>query len=330
MQNNIQIYYKKLEAFVYNHPLGNIYQSPDFYNNYLYTKNYEPILIFESKNHEIIGSVLGIIIKQSQGLIGKLSARSLIIGGPLAIDNNEVIIKKLLNGYEKSLNKKAIYTEVREIYDLPFKNILQENGYNIEKRLNIIIDLTKSEDLLWNEVYSKRKNEIRKAAKKGIVVKEFFDIDNLTSSYNILKEVYKRVRLPIADFSLFLNIYNNLLSKKMIRLFGAFYGSELIGTMYVLCYKDRAIDWYAGSKQEHYDKNPNDIIPWEAIRILKNDGYKVFDFGGAGKPGVIYGVRDYKKKFGGDFIEINRYQKIHKPLLMSIGKIGLNIWQKFK
>ncbi len=82
-----------------------------------------------------------------------------------------------------------------------------ESGYKSEKRINIIIDLSKDEDTLWKEVYSKRRNEIRRAEKNGITVKEFRDIDTLEKSYNILKEVYQRAKLPIADLSLFANAF---------------------------------------------------------------------------------------------------------------------------
>lgn len=318
------------DAFVLNHPLGNIYQTSPLYSSFGKTRNYEPIIIQIKKSDEVIGSLVSTIIKERSGIIGKLTARSVIIGGPLARDNDENIIRRLIEEYEKELANKAIYTEIREIYNLPCTNILIENGFSSEKRINILIDLTKDEDMLWKEVHSKRRNEIRRAEKNSITVKEFRDIATLEKSYNILKEVYQRAKLPIADLSLFISCHQELLPLNMVKFFRAFYNNELVGTMYILCYKDRTVDWYAGSKKEHYDKYPNDIITWEVLKTLKSEGYKVFDFGGAGKPDIPYGVRDYKKKFGGEFIELKRYQKIHKPLLMQTGKLGLKLWHKLK
>jgi lipid II:glycine glycyltransferase (peptidoglycan interpeptide bridge formation enzyme) len=61
-----------------------------------------------------------------------------------------------------------------------------------------------------------------------------------------------------------------------------------------------------------------------------NNGYEKFDFGGAGKPDEEYGVRDYKLKFGGELVNWGRFQKVHKPFLMRVGKLGFKIWQKLR
>jgi lipid II:glycine glycyltransferase (peptidoglycan interpeptide bridge formation enzyme) len=42
-------------------------------------------------------------------------------------------------------------------------------------------------------------------------------------------------------------------------------------------------------------------------------GFTRFDFGGAGKPNVPYGVRDYKLKFGGELVNTGRMIRIHRP-----------------
>ena len=81
---------------------------------------------------------------------------------------------------------------------------------------------------------------------------------------------------------------------------------------------------------EYYNKYPNDLIPWEVFLWGKEHGFELFDFGGAGKPNKPYSVRDYKLKFGGELVNYGRFEKVHKPLLMEMGKTGLKIWQKLK
>jgi len=67
------------------------------------------------------------------------------------------------------------------------------------------------------------------------------------------------------------------------------------------------------------------VIKWGS-----KNGYKYFDFGGAGKPDENYGVRDYKMKFGGELITTYRYKIIHKPAIMSVSKNAFNLYNKFK
>ena len=95
-------------------------------------------------------------------------------------------------------------------------------------------------------------------------------------------------------------------------------------------FKDKIFDWYAGSKAEHYDKYPNDILPWEVLKYGHHAGYRIFDFGGAGKPGVQYGVRDYKLKFGGKVVNYGRLIYIHSPIKYFIAQKWFSFFLHFK
>lgn len=41
--------------------------------------------------------------------------------------------------------------------------------------------------------------------------------------------------------------------------------------------------------------------------------FQIFDFGGAGKPNVSYGVRYYKMSFGGKLVNYGRYTLVLNP-----------------
>ena len=112
--------------------------------------------------------------------------------------------------------------------------------------------------------------------------------------------------------------------------FGAYLHDELVGTMYTLCYKGLIYDYFAGSNSIHYKKFPNSLIPWEVMMWGKNNGMILFDWGGAGKPGIPYGVRDYKEQFGGQYVNFGRFEKINKPILFRIVNVFFKIWQRIK
>jgi len=57
---------------------------------------------------------------------------------------------------------------------------------------------------------------------------------------------------------------------------------------------------------------------------------EVFDFMGAGNPYENYGVRDFKKRFGGEIVEYGRFIKINNSFLYKIGEFGLNIIKNLK
>ena len=61
----------------------------------------------------------------------------------------------------------------------------------------------------------------------------------------------------------------------------------------------------------HFIKNIQIMIPWEVFKWGKKNDFSIFDFGGAGKPNIPCGVRDYKKVWG-DFVNYGRFNNIHK------------------
>ena len=74
----------KWSEFVYNHPNGNIFQTPDMYEVYQNTKNYEPVfLVVVNSKGEISGTLLAVIQKEYSSVLGNFTARSIIHGGPL-------------------------------------------------------------------------------------------------------------------------------------------------------------------------------------------------------------------------------------------------------
>lgn len=320
--------------FVHNHPHGNIFQTPEMYEVYQNTKKYEPVfLAVVNGKGEIAGTLLAVIQKEYSGVLGIFTARSIIHGGPLIKNDDPDVLDFVLKEYDKIIEKKAIYSQFRNLLGWgDSKKIFIKNGFEYEDHLDVIFDLNKSEDELLNEMSRNRKKGIRQSYKKGISIKkiDLTDEKMFTKSYNTILDVYNRVKIPMPDVGFFKNAIYELHDKNIILALGAFVGDELIGVRIALCYKSMIYDWYAGAKDEYLNYRPNDILPWEIIKWGVNNGYKIFDFGGAGKPGVLYGVRDYKKKFGGKLVNFGRFEKVHKSLLMELGKIGLNLYRKFK
>lgn len=320
----------KLDNFILNHSNANFFQSTLAYNFFRSIENYETFLFVACEDNEIVGSLLTVIISEGKGIKGYLTRRCIVWGGPLIIDNRSDVLTFLLKEFNAKISGKAIYSQFRNFFDIDFfKNIFQKEGFLFEEHLNINIDLSKSETELWKDVHTKRRNEIRRAEKEGTSFNILKNRSDLKETYNILKEVYKRAKLPLPGFVFFEQAYEYL-SPDHFKVFIALNNEKIIGTMYTLCFGKIIYDWYAGSYQSFYKKYPNDLLPWKVFLWGKENGYSKFDFGGAGNPNQPYGVRDYKKKFGGKLKEFGRFIRINKPLLYQIGKLGLKILQKIK
>lgn len=274
--------------------------------------------------------LIGYITKNKNPIKDFFTRRAIISGIPPITEADGLTLKELLFNLKKQLSGKAIYIEFRNLTDLSnFKGFFESAGFGYEDHLNILVDLTKSEEELWKEVNSKRRNEIRRATKEGTTFEVKNDIESLRECYAILKEVYSRAKLPLFKLDFFENLYKYLQGDAKLHIFTAVFEGKIIGCMLALGYNGILYDYYAGARSEYYKKYPNDLIPWEVFLWGKKNGYHTFDFGGAGKPGVPYKVRDYKKQFGGTMVNYGRFKLILNKPLYKIGELGVKLLKKY-
>ena len=321
----------KLEwnSFVLKNPNGNIFQTPFMFEVYKNSKNYEPLIIISKDlNNAIDGILLAVVQKEGPFFMELFTRRSIILGGPIVENNNPIILESLLANYIKRVKRKAIFSQFRNMWDnSEQKEIFNKLGFFFIDHLDIINILTIDEEKLWEKLdYSKRKN-IKNALKNGLEIKVVNLETKIYEIYNILDEVYKRAKLPLFDIT-YLKEMHLQLGEKLV-CFGAYKDEKLIAVRLVLCYKSLVYDWYAGALEQYLKYRPNDILPWEVMKWAKHSGFKYFDFGGAGKPDVPYGVRDFKLKYGGALKNFGRFEKVHKPILMKIGIIGFKFYKIF-
>lgn len=337
MSNNIKIIasaeeigYKNWDDFVNNHPNGNIFQSHAFYKIYKIDRFCEPIVLAALSNGVIMGLLLANIRKEFCNVLGNFTTRAIVIGGPLIKNNDEGILERILDSLKKLVKSKAIYIQFRNLfYFYEQKNIFQSSGLVYIDHLDIIVDLSKSENLLWKEISPKAKNRIRNAMRKDTKFVVEDSMEAFVKCYDILKEVYMRIKIPLPDFSYFLNIYNVLkLEKSKLLIFTVQNEGLLIGCMLAVGFNETLYGLYNGAYSAFYDKSPNDLIPWEVYKWGKNNGYKKFDWLGAGNPNDYYGVRKFKMKFGGELKNYGRFEIINKPILYKIGKVGLKLYPR--
>ena len=317
-------------GFILLHPNGNIFQTPEMFEVYNKTPKFTPvILIAKDENNKIAGCLMSVIQRDYKGFMGEMTARSIVMGGPLAENNNSEILDLLLKEYTGIISKKAIYSQFRNLfkmnnYFIPF----DKNGYRFVEHLDILIDLEKSKKELEEQLHKERVRNIAKAVKEGLIFKVLNEDEDISDVIILLKKTYDRVRVPFSYEKLFFNSRNVL--NENVKFFGAYFEDKMIAGQVRLCYKDTVYAWYSGSDSCYFQKRPNDFLLWNVILWSKDNNYKVFDFGGAGKPDIPYGVRDYKLKFGGELVNYGRYEKEHKKILMYLGRIAFKFYKKIK
>jgi lipid II:glycine glycyltransferase (peptidoglycan interpeptide bridge formation enzyme) len=146
--------------------------------------------------------------------------------------------------------------------------------------------------------------------------------------YEILKKNYKeRVKLPLPPIDFFLKYFHT----QAIKIFAVIHNEKIIGGAFcpVLENKKLFTFYYCGIREYHKKIFPTHLAILASLEYCIVHQIPHFNFMGAGKPEVDYGVRNYKLEFGGELVEYGRFLKINNHFLYNLGKLGLKLSRIF-
>jgi serine/alanine adding enzyme len=317
--------------FVLNHPNGNIFQTPEMFEVYKCTKNHYPIVfavLDESGN--ILAIAQAIVIKEMKWVYSVFTARAIIQGGPLWVEGEDGIeaVRILMLHFDKIIKKKALYIELRNMWDMSqISFFLKEVGYKYEDHLNFLIDLRKSKDDLWLSLSKSRRKGVESSKRNNLTIEVMNQKEMIPVVYEYIKGIFKKLKNTPIDISIFTATYDILIPKNMARFFLVKKEEKYIGGRIVLLFNKNVYAWYRGSNSESKSLYPNDLMGWDIIERFHDEGYHMLDLGGAGNPNEKYGVRDFKKQFGGKLVNYGRFRKEYYPNLL---KFSMKLFQIYK
>lgn len=309
-----------LNEFVFKSQYSTFFQTGYMLDIYSEVPGCEPISLAAVKDNEILASLVGVKFIEKDGVFKRFSTHSTIRGGPIWVDSEigRKAAMSLIQEYNRRTKNVSLFNKIYPMYDNGLPEVLQPYKYEQEDFLNFLVNLNRSEEEIWNSMNKKRRYGVRKAEKNNLKVKEVENEDEVKIFYELLKETSESANIPIKDYKLFSNIFNILVPKGLSTIYLASYNSTYIGGMLTLDYKNIIYDWYACSSRKHLHLYPNDYLVWHVLSKGSKNGYSLFDFGGAGNPDKPYGVREFKREFGGDVVNYGTYTLINKPVTLNL------------
>lgn len=299
------------EEFVLSFKSSNIFSSPEMLEAFVKSKGFEVYTGFVLDDNDIVASVFPILVKIDIPFFQKYSSRLILYASPLYQNTSTGIegLKILLNHLKKIAQKKALFLEIRNSESmLMSSHIFQELNFIYIPYQNYLIHLELGQTALWNRLSSYTRNHIRKGEKRGMIIREIIE-DELITVINIIEQLYIRKRIPFIHKSIFYNAYRHLKNKN-IRITVCDLNKQIIGTRITLNYQRTIFDWYAATMDGYNEFYINEALVWDTIRWGCQNGYSLFDFGGAGIRGEEYGPAKFKEKFHGELVEYGRYRYI--------------------
>lgn len=196
---------------------------------------------------------------------------------------------------------------------------------NIQPKKTLILDITKSEQELLNQMHYKTRYNIKLADKKGISVKR--DKSKFEDFWQLIQETSKRdgFRPHLKEY------YRGILEIPEVELFSAEYPAsgasknKIIAANIMVFYDKQAIYLHGASDYEHRNLMAPHLLQWEQIKEAKKRGCIEYDFWGIDEKKWL-GVTRFKKGFEGKEIAYpGAYDLVFQPIWYKIYQIAKRI-----
>jgi lipid II:glycine glycyltransferase (peptidoglycan interpeptide bridge formation enzyme) len=194
----------------------------------------------------------------------------------------------------------------------------------------IIIDLTNTEEALWESLDKEARWGMNKAEKEGRIVKESLEEESLKKFYEIYKETcrYGGINPQTLD---------QIKNRRPIFFF-CYKDNKLIAGSAVIVESEEKFRLFLNASDKEYLKyQPNNILYWHMIKWGMNK-YKYFDLGGyqlnAKQGDKLYHVNRFKERWGGKIKKYYVYS--YNPIYILGRKLIRNsrtarwIWDRIK
>ena len=313
------------QVLINRSPYATWFQTPEAYQFYVANKEeMMPFAIGVEEDGHLTGVMVGYTTQERNPIKQLLTCRSIIIGGPLLDEHisNDALSALLLAA--KRFTQNSIYVETRNFHNYShWRDLFEACGFLYQPHLNIHVHCTATHTMTEQRI-----RQVKKALKNGVEIVLATSEQEIRDWYQILSRLYRtKVRTPLWSEAFFLHFYRSGVGKYLL----VKYQDKVIGGMMCPILKNKAIyEWYVcGLDEEYRELYPSVIATYAAIEYAKTNALPLFDFMGAGKPDIPYGVRDFKMEFGGELVEHGRFLCIRKPLLYWIGKLGVKWIKRF-
>lgn len=333
------------EKFVSANSLGTIHQTPSWghFQEALAGRGKYWIIILEN-DQQIVGGTLLVRHQLPKGHCWLYCPR-----GPL-LDYNSKNAKQqmdlLLSEIKKiAKQENAIFLRIdpalpaaqspleSKFLTNTFKDFHPTN-FGFQPQRTLIIDLTKSEEEILNQMKPKGRYNIHLAEKKGVkILKSENPAKDIGEFYKLLRQTTKRDEFSSHDEQFYSTMMETLKSDKSAysHLYLASYNGQILAGVIVTYFHDTATYYYGASGNEHRNLMAPYLLHWKIMRDAKAAGYKFYDLFGIApenaKNHPWQGVTEFKHKFGGEEIA---YQKAREFSFSKAKHLLYRFYKKIK
>jgi peptidoglycan pentaglycine glycine transferase (the first glycine) len=180
---------------------------------------------------------------------------------------------------------------------------------SIQPRRSIIIDLQDDNETLLARMKQKTRYNIGLAAKKGVTVGAWEDLDGF---HRMMQTTGERDTFGVHSLSYYQRAYELFHPDKNCELLAAFHEGEVLAALMIFSAGKRAWYFYGASSNQNRQLMPTYLLQWEAMQWAKKKGCTQYDLWGVpdqdeeyleshfnDRHAGLWGVYRFKRGFGG-------------------------------
>lgn len=277
-----------------------------------------------SDERETLGLALGFHQASPRRYISRFTKRLWLDAIPFVKDHNKAILCEVL----ELLNKEALNRGYMELFIGSYASVdcseeMKKLNFEVIKRFEFILDLDVSEDDLWRELAHKRRKNIRKARRLGIVLRDMSNDKGLTELRRLQGESIYRIReregtivgqhIHTQDDPL-----KVLIESGHGRIMVAESDGEYVSASLFTCFNGIVYHTISGHDAKALETQAPTLLLWEMILKYRSEGVRKFNLSGckadaADEDSSEHGIYTYKKAFGADPLKCASGRKVfHK------------------
>jgi len=311
----------------------NFFQSSSIPSLYGDIGKYDTLVLTAFSGERLCGVLVAVHIRER--IKGISYPRLLVQSGPVIEDNQPSrlqVLDSLLGTLKKEIPRDTVFIEIRNNLICEQEcEIFMSHGFSWHDHLNGILNI-QSRERVMNRIAPAKQRQIRRGIENGASLVQASSITEVKEFYHLLEELYTvTVKKPLPPYSFFRNFYQNIQSsgKGVILLVKA--GEKVIaGIVCPFSGNHTVYEWYiASTRTSHKHMYPGVLATWAGIEYAIDHGFKYFDFMGMGNPAQPYGVRNFKKQFGGEVINFGRWRYVNNKTLYNLSLLGYKFMKRF-
>jgi len=284
-----------------------------------------------------ISACMLVHLSGNSGFAKFLTTKAIVWHGPVWFDTPDpALLSEMLEALRKQIPPNTLYIQFRNRdSDDACHAVFRQSGYRFADRLNLITPIHNKE-AAWNALSQSRRREIRQSLANGLVVEPKPDETQIKAFYDILLDLYRtKIYKPLPPLEVFIRFANCVQAGKIpgVMVLCLFEGKVVGGMAAPMSPGNTLFEYYiCGLDATLRPRNvfPSVMATWSAMEEGQRSGCRNFDFMGMGIPHRSYGVREFKARFGGNWINPGRWNRIHNLPLYLIAELAYNLFFFFR